>query len=85
MNAKKHKRKIYTSIYQRYWWKWMKLSFIGEAQYGADIDDFAQRILNEISNVDADHLDKDEFIKEVSGYVRDLGEKLVVETSFIDR
>lgn len=53
----------------------MKLSFIGEAQYGADIDDFAQRILNEISNVGADSLDKDAFIKEVSGYVRDLGEK----------
>nr|DAO55670.1 MAG TPA: hypothetical protein [Caudoviricetes sp.] len=53
----------------------MKLSFIGEAQYGADIDDFAQRILNEISNVGADPLDKDAFIKEVSGYVRDLGEK----------
>ena len=85
MNAKKHKRKIYTSIFDRYWWKWMKLSFIGEAQYGADIDDFAQRILNEISNVGTDSLDKDAFIKEVSGYVRDLGEKWVVKTSFIDR
>lgn len=53
----------------------MKLSFIGEAQYGADIDDFAQCVLNEISNVGADPLDRDAFFKEVSGYVRDLGEK----------
>nr|DAI38717.1 MAG TPA: hypothetical protein [Caudoviricetes sp.] len=29
MNAKRHKKKVYTSIYQRYWWKLIKLLSAG--------------------------------------------------------
>lgn len=50
----------------------LTIQFEGIAQYGAGVDDFAQRILNEISIVGADPHARDAFIKEVSGYVKDL-------------
>ena len=58
MNARKHKRKIYTSIYQRYWWKWLKLSFVGEAQYGSGVDEFAEMIIDEIGKESRDEIKK---------------------------
>nr|DAY35638.1 MAG TPA: hypothetical protein [Caudoviricetes sp.] len=58
MNARQHKKKVYTSIYGRYWWKWLKLSFIGEAQYGSGVDEFAEMIIDEIGKESRDEIKK---------------------------
>lgn len=58
MNARQHKKKVYTSIYRRYWWRWLKITFVGEAQYGSGVDDFAKMIINEISRESRDEIKK---------------------------
>lgn len=58
MNTRKHKRKIYTSIYQRYWWKWLKLSFTSEAQHGSGVDEFAKMVIDEIGKESRDEIKK---------------------------
>lgn len=58
MNAKRHKKKIYTSIYRRYWWRWLKITFVGEAQYGSGVDDFAKMVIDEIGKESGDEIKK---------------------------
>nr|DAP45221.1 MAG TPA: hypothetical protein [Caudoviricetes sp.]DAX88111.1 MAG TPA: hypothetical protein [Caudoviricetes sp.] len=58
MNARKHKRKIYTSIYYRYWWKWLKITFISETQYGSCVDEFAEMVIDEIGKESRDEIKK---------------------------
>ena len=58
MNARQHKKKVYTSIYGRYWRKWLKLSFIGEAQYGSGVDECAEMIIDEIGKESRDEIKK---------------------------
>ena len=58
MNARQHKKKVYTSIYGRYWWKWIKISFIGEAQYGSGVDEFAEMVIDEIGKESRDEIKK---------------------------
>lgn len=58
MNARQHKKKVYTSIYNRYWWKWLKITFVGVAQYGCDVDEFAEMIIDEIGKESRDEIKK---------------------------
>ena len=58
MNARKHKRKIYTSIFDRYWWRWLKITFVGEAQYGSGVDEFAEMVIDEIGKESRDEIKK---------------------------
>nr|DAO41069.1 MAG TPA: hypothetical protein [Bacteriophage sp.] len=58
MNARQHKKKVYTSIYRRYWWKWLKITFVGEAQYGSGVDEFAKMIIDEIGKEPEDEIKK---------------------------
>ena len=58
MNAKRHKKKVYTSIYRRYWWRWLKITFVGEAQYGSGVDEFAEMIIDEIGKESRDEIKK---------------------------
>lgn len=58
MNARQHKKKVYTSIHGRYWWRWLKITFIGEAQYGSGVDEFAEMIIDEIGKESRDEVKK---------------------------
>lgn len=58
MNARQHKKKVYTSIYGRYWWRWLKITFVGVAQYGSGVDDFAKMVIDEISRESRDEIKK---------------------------
>lgn len=58
MNARQHKKKIYTSIYRRYWWRWLKITFISEAQYGCSVDEFAKMVIDEIGKESEDEIKK---------------------------
>lgn len=58
MNARQHKKKVYTSIYNRYLWKWLKITFVGVAQYGCDVDEFAEMIIDEIGKESRDEIKK---------------------------
>ena len=58
MNARQHKKKVYTSIYRRYWWRWLKITFISEAQYGSGVDDFAEMVIDEIGKESRDEIKK---------------------------
>lgn len=51
MNARRHKKKVYTSIYKRYWWRWLKITFISEAQYSKEaLDEMNKMVIDEINN-----------------------------------
>lgn len=51
MNARQRKKKVYTSIYRRYWWKWIKIIFVGEAQYSKEaLDEMNKMVIDEINN-----------------------------------
>ena len=58
MNTRRQTKKVYTSIYRRYWWKWLKLSFTGIAQYGSGVDEFAEMIIDEIGKESRDEIKK---------------------------
>lgn len=58
MNARRHKKKVYTSIYRRYWWRWLKITFISETQYGSGVDEFAKMIIDEIGKESRDEIKK---------------------------
>lgn len=58
MNARQHKKKVYTSIYRRYWWRWLKITFVGKAQYGCGVDDFAKMVIDEIGKESRDEIKK---------------------------
>ena len=58
MNARQRKKKVYTSIYNRYWWKWLKITFVGEAQYGSGVDEFAEMVIDEIGKESRDEIKK---------------------------
>lgn len=55
---RRHKKKVYTSIYRRYWWRWLKIAFIGEAQYGSGVDEFAEMVIDEIGKESRDEVKK---------------------------
>lgn len=50
----------------------LTIGYTGISQYGAGVDDFAQMILNEISIIGADPHGREAFMRDISGYVRDL-------------
>lgn len=58
MNARQHKKNVYTSIYNRYWWKWLKITFVGETQYGGGVDEFAEMVIDEIGKESRDEIKK---------------------------
>lgn len=58
MNARRYKKKVYTSIYRRYWWRWLKITFISETQYGSGVDEFAKMIIDEIGKESRDEIKK---------------------------
>lgn len=65
MSARQHKKKLYASIYRRYWWRWLKITFVGVAQYGCDVDEFAEMIIDEIDKESRDEIKK-MFINEIN-------------------
>lgn len=67
MNARQHKKKVYSSIYKRYWWRWLKITFVGITQYGSGVDDFAKMIIDEISRGSRDEIKK-MFIDEINNH-----------------
>lgn len=58
MNARQHKKKVYTSIYRRYWCRWLKITFTGIAQYGSGVDEFAKMVIDEIGKESEDEIKK---------------------------
>ena len=51
MNARQHKKNVYISIYGRYWWRWLKITFVGEVQHSKEaVDEMNKMVIDEINN-----------------------------------
>ena len=60
MTARQHKKKVYTSIYRRYWWKWLIFTFTGEVQHSKEaVDEMNKMVIDEINGMVArsSHID----------------------------